>query len=634
MKKLSILFTILLGLLIFISDASMSRASGTVYLYQDFDNVIFPPAGWSVNTSGYPWIISTRTSGYGIGKSCACADFCNVASGSFDLVTYTLPPTTAGDSLSFDHAYTCASTENDQLVIYYSTNGGSAWTILVTLNGGPSGPLTTAPPTVLPFVPNPSQWATKRYSLPVGTNMLKFTGISAYGNFLYVDNIRVGAAYANDVGVNSIFAPKWAITPGAYTPTVLVRNYGTTTQSFQVTLTINPGNYSSPQSVTNLAPGQTQQLTFSNFNFSQNGVYTLKAYSTLASDQNRSNDTITNPIVVSPAPRSVLLEFCTGTWCQWCPCGDRAADTLEAYYPNTVILAYHGPTGYPDPYLNFNGNGIISMLGLSGYPSGPVDRRGTSLALSWGAFYSDAEYRYSQSPVSTVNIAITNLSYNTSTRVLSVNLSATALTTLNGQYKINYVITEDNLVYNQTGNGNCPGSSNWIHNWVTRNMVNGAAGDNVNSGTWNNNQTYNLSFNTTLDGSWISGNCRLNIFVYNGTNGTSNSSEIQGSFKRDIDITGISKQGTTIPAQYELSQNFPNPFNPTTNIHIAIPKGESVSFKIYDVTGRLVETYLDGFVKAGNYNIEVDASKYASGVYFYTLYTNDFVQTKKMILLK
>lgn len=633
MKKFSILFTILLGLLFFISNASMSKASGTVYLYQDFDNVMFPPAGWSVNTSGYPWIISTRTSGYGIGKSCACADFCNLASGSLDLITNTFIATTAGDSLSFDHAYTCATTENDQLVIYYSTNGGSAWTILVTLNGGPSGPLTTAPPTVIPFVPTSSQWATKRYSLPVGTNTLKFTGISAYGNFLYVDNIRVGAAYSNDVGVNSIFAPKWAITAGSLTPMGSVRNYGNSTQSFSVTLTINPGSYTNTQTINNLAPGQTQNVTFSMFNFSTNGTYTMKAYTSLASDQNHSNDTITNPVIVSPAPRHVLLEFCTGTWCQWCPCGDRAADTLEAYYPNTVILTYHGGGG-GDPYQTFNGNGILGMLGLNAFPEGPIDRRGSTLAMAWGAFFSDAEYRYSQSPVSTVNIAITNLSYNTSTRVLSVNLSATALTTLSGQYKINYVITEDNLVYNQTGNGNCPGGSSWIHNWVTRNIVNGAAGDNVNSGTWNNNQTYNLSFNTTLDGSWISGNCRLNMFVYNGTNGTSNSSEIQGSIKRDIDITGISKQGTMIPVKYELSQNYPNPFNPTTNIQIAIPKGENVSFKIYDVTGRLVETYLDGFVKAGNYNIEVDASKYASGVYFYTLYTKDFVQTKKMIVLK
>jgi hypothetical protein len=89
-----------------------------------------------------------------------------------------------------------------------------------------------------------------------------------------------------------------------------------------------------------------------------------------------------------------------------------------------------------------------------------------------------------------------------------------------------------------------------------------------------------------------------------------------------------------VPAVYELEQNYPNPFNPTTNIKFAIPKDGSVSLKIYDAVGRLVGTYLDGFIKAGYYNAEVEASNFASGVYFYTLYAKDFVQTKKMILVK
>jgi hypothetical protein len=55
---------------------------------------------------------------------------------------------------------------------------------------------------------------------------------------------------------------------------------------------------------------------------------------------------------------------------------------------------------------------------------------------------------------------------------------------------------------------------------------------------------------------------------------------------------------------------------------------------MYDAVGRLVATYLDGFVKAGHYNAEVDASNMSSGVYFYTLYAKDFVQTKKMVVVK
>jgi len=104
--------------------------------------------------------------------------------------------------------------------------------------------------------------------------------------------------------------------------------------------------------------------------------------------------------------------------------------------------------------------------------------------------------------------------------------------------------------------------------------------------------------------------------------------------KTPVTTTGINHEGTNVPKQYVLEQNYPNPFNPTTNIHFAIPKEGDVSLKIYDVTGRLVQTYFDGTMKAGLYNAEVDASNMASGVYFYTLLAKDFVQTRKMIVLK
>ena len=222
-------------------------------------------------------------------------------------------------------------------------------------------------------MPTAGQWATKRNALPVGTNKVKFTGVTAYGNNLYLDNIRVGVPYSNEAGLSSIISPKWGITPQNAAPQVSVRNYGSTTQSFSVTMTINPGGYTNTQSVTNLAAGQVQRVSFTGFNFASVGNYTMTCYTTLGSDQNTSNDTISNTLVVTTAPRNVVLEFCTGTWCQWCPCGDDEAHHLSVTYPNSVILAYHGSGS--DPWKNFNGNGIIGLLGFAGYPSGLVDRR-------------------------------------------------------------------------------------------------------------------------------------------------------------------------------------------------------------------------------------------------------------------
>jgi hypothetical protein len=630
MRKNS-LFLLLLSAVIF-SFTFVTNTAFAGYLYADFDNPSFPPAGWTVqNTTGHDVSRTTYCSGYGSGTSSAICDFYDYQTGYFDLITKTFPAAVAGDSLVFDHAYaTAVGGYNDVLNVYTSTNAGSTWILLISLVGGNSGPLVTAPATNDLFIPTSSQWATKRYSLPVGTNKIKFDAVTAFGNSLYLDNVRIGSPYNSDVGVNSISNPKWGFAPGSQTPTASVRNFGNTSQSFSVTMTINPGSYTNTQSVTNLAPGATQQLTFPSFNFATTGTYTIQAYSTLGSDQNLSNDTITNTLTVTTSPRKVILEFCTGTWCQWCACGDKVAHHLAITYPdNSVIFAYHGGS---DPWQGFNGSSIISLLGFGGYPSGLIDRR-LGDNSGWGSFFFDAEYRMENAPSGTVSISTTSVNYNQSTRELSVNLNATALQTLSGQYKVNYVITEDNLVYTQTGNSTCPTVPNAIHYWVVRNMVNGASGSNVNSGTWNINQTYPLTFTTTLNATWEEGNCKFAVFIYKD-NGALNVSENQQGFQSGYIVTGVNSNGQEIPKTYELEQNYPNPFNPTTNVHFSIPKDGNVSFKVYNSLGQLVDTYLDGFVKAGRYNAEIDGSNWASGIYFYTLISGDFAQTRKMILVK
>lgn len=89
-----------------------------------------------------------------------------------------------------------------------------------------------------------------------------------------------------------------------------------------------------------------------------------------------------------------------------------------------------------------------------------------------------------------------------------------------------------------------------------------------------------------------------------------------------------------IPDTYSLSQNYPNPFNPKTTIRVAIPQNSKVSLKIYDVTGSEVTTLVNQNLEAGYYNFEWNASQFASGVYLYRVIAGDFVQTKKLVLLK
>jgi hypothetical protein len=624
-------FLYLFAALFLLAGTKEGITSGTLYINQDFENTSFPPSGWTVvNTSTYDWIRTTYASGYGNGVSSAVADFYDYSSGNFELITTAFAPSTSGDSLVFDHAYATGSSENDRLEIYSSSNNGSTWNLLISLAGGVSGPLRTAPPTYDLFVPTSSQWATKAFALPVGTNKIKFTGVTAYGNNLYLDNVKIGVPFSNDAGMSSISQPKWGIKPQIIAPKAAVKNYGTAPASFQVTMTINPGGYTNTQNVSNLLPGQSQTVTFLEYNFASVGNYTLKSFTTRTGDLNPVNDTIANTLVVTTSPRNTVLELCTGTWCQWCPCGDDEAHNVSVAYPNSVILSYHGAGS--DPWRVFKGSGIISALGFAGYPSGLVDRR-LGGHNGWGSFFTDTEYRLSKDPAGTVEITPTSTNYNTTSRQLTVNLDAKALATLSGQYKVNYIITENNLVYPQTGNSYCPGNSAAVHNWVVRNIVNTMTGDNVNTGTWNQGQVYPLTFTTTIDPGWNAANCGFNVMIFK-ENGSLSVSEVQQGFKSAILQTGISQNGTEYPSRFELEQNYPNPFNPTTNNKFSLPKDGNASLKIYDVNGKVVATFLNGFVKAGSYNAQVDGTGFTSGVYFYTLNSGDLTETRKMVLLK
>ena len=97
---------------------------------------------------------------------------------------------------------------------------------------------------------------------------------------------------------------------------------------------------------------------------------------------------------------------------------------------------------------------------------------------------------------------------------------------------------------------------------------------------------------------------------------------------------GVKNNNNNIPKDYSLSQNYPNPFNPQTNIKFTLPKRENVTLKVYNMLGSEVKTLAEGVHNAGEYNVIFDGSNLSSGIYFYTLRTSSFTQTRKMILVK
>jgi|GEM_PF-2158094 len=91
---------------------------------------------------------------------------------------------------------------------------------------------------------------------------------------------------------------------------------------------------------------------------------------------------------------------------------------------------------------------------------------------------------------------------------------------------------------------------------------------------------------------------------------------------------------SSLPIKYILSQNFPNPFNPTTMIKYSVPKSGFVTIKVYDVLGKEIITLVNQEMKSGDYNVEFNAINLSSGIYFYRMQAGNFVDTKKLLLLK
>jgi len=106
------------------------------------------------------------------------------------------------------------------------------------------------------------------------------------------------------------------------------------------------------------------------------------------------------------------------------------------------------------------------------------------------------------------------------------------------------------------------------------------------------------------------------------------------AYKSVMPLTSVTPNGNAVPENFSLSQNYPNPFNPVTKINFSIPQSSNVMLKVYDATGREIETLMKEQKPAGNYTVTFDAKAYSSGAYYYKISAGDFSQVKKMLLIK
>jgi len=140
--------------------------------------------------------------------------------------------------------------------------------------------------------------------------------------------------------------------------------------------------------------------------------------------------------------------------------------------------------------------------------------------------------------------------------------------------------------------------------------------------------TYFGAANTGYHGAW-------NVFPYYSS-GKFVVSDMQTGLWvfKFTNVNGIKQNGTEVPSDFSLGQNYPNPFNPVTKINFNIAKSGNVQLVVYDVQGRIVEEIFDGELQQGKYTADFNASKLASGVYYYRLTADELIQTRKMVIAK
>ena len=313
---------------------------------------------------------------------------------------------------------------------------------------------------------------------------------------------------------------------------------------------------------------------------------------------------------------------------------ERTNDWTSGFYPNAL--------GHSSASFNFNTLGLANPS-LVVEPGGPLDNANytvTDTIINQKCIvdigYSTLFVLAGQLPLNvktkllTVSMDITNtgltaaLSWDTDNTGFFDNADATVVTTLEGSSDIPLPVELSSFTASL--------NQNTVDlNWQTKTEVNNygfKVERSINEGKWdsigfveghgNSNSPKEYSF---TDNDLFAGGSKFQYRLKQVDN--------DGSFEYS-DVVEVEK----VPIQYELSQNYPNPFNPSTTIRFSLPKQTQLKLNLYNILGELVETIIEGNYEVGNYKVTFNASNLPSGVYIYRIESSEFVQTKKMMLLK
>ncbi len=675
---------------------------------ESFDNATFPPTGWlNFQESGTGlWTRVTVTaypSGFNphSGAGMTCFNSYNYSTGTTASLISSVFSLTAGSAkLGFwmlrDAGYNTTADKVDFMINTTASSTGA--TLLGTINRAKG---------LAPVETGADGWYYYEFAIPAGfntaTNYIILKANSQYGNDMYVDDVSVIPLLLHDVGTLSVDVNTPQM-PGTVIPKATVKNYGTSSETFPVTMTITPGGYTSTMNVTGLASGTTSQVTFANWT-AANGTYTVKVITQSAADLNRANDTLVKTVLISDAVWTTGAVITAGSYLGSGVGYNKAgSDTawlfaLGGNAPNTTALYKYNVT------TNVWSSGAALPLARVVFATAIVKDTLYAIAGSNGSAYSNTLYKYNINantwttgtvlPVATLgwNKAVSyqdsliycvagNDGTNPVAAVYVYNAIAgtwrTGTALPQGCFGGGCAITGNTIVYVGGIQGAVPGSVTYkgvisasdrsVITWTTGASYPGGTMWKTDMATWWSSEVIIATGTTgTTSATWWTPATPNPCYSYNPTTNiwtakTNLTTPVLGAYVGSVKIgtngyklivasgyTGtaaitntqiFSEQlvgnntPTTVPENYSLSQNYPNPFNPSTKIDYSVKANGNVSIKVYNVLGKEVAALVNEFRNAGTYTVNFDASSLSSGVYFYTIQTGGFTDTKKMILIK
>jgi hypothetical protein len=320
------------------------------------------------------------------------------------------------------------------------------------------------------------------------------------------------------------------------------------------------------------------------------------------------------------ASRIVLFEEGTGAFCGPCASNNPIFDAwLQNNTANAQAIKYHknDPMYYANPtqcterlnYCNINLFPTVNCDGLIYDCCWP---------FSASCFSSVLAQRIAVSTPLSVTVTDMRIPGDSNKATIVLNLASNLPS---GNYKLRVMAIEGHIHYASPPGPNGETDFFQVFRWAYPNTMG------VDAPTTAGTHTYYYTYKILSN--WADTSIYTVAFVQNDVN-----KEVINSGRGYYSPVNISGNNTGIPFEYKLHQNFPNPFNPATRISYDVPVSGDISLKVYDVLGNEVASLVNGFIPAGKYNYDFNASDLSSGFYFYELIAGDYSETKKMLLVK